>query len=175
MNLFTKHWDAQAEVPYLTGKGGLKTFVSYDDKTSIAKKAEYVVDYNLRGAIIWEITGDYLETSSGSGIIKSTPLVDTLNYTFCNYFGVPTAIDMEEKIENQLNVFPNPSNGVFNISTTIENATITLKDVTGKLLIEKLMEGKNLELNISKYEKGIYFLSLNTSYKALTRKIVLVN
>ncbi len=97
MNLFTNNWDASAEVPYLTGNGALNTFVSYDNEQSIGLKAEYIVDNNLRGAIIWEITGDYMETTPGSGIISGTPLVDTLYNVFCNYTGggsgsIPTVV-----------------------------------------------------------------------------------
>ncbi|MBI1837609.1 MAG: T9SS type A sorting domain-containing protein [Flavobacteriia bacterium] len=85
MGLFTEHWDNTAKVPYLTGNGSLNTFVSYDNEQSIGLKAKYIVDHNLRGAIIWEITGDYLETAPNSGVIANTPLVDTLNHVFCNY------------------------------------------------------------------------------------------
>lgn len=87
MSLFTDNWDSLAQVPYLTGDGSLNTFVSYDNERSIGLKAEYIVDNNLRGAIIWEITGDYMETFPGSGILAGTPLVDTLNNVFCNYTG----------------------------------------------------------------------------------------
>lgn len=84
LNLFTSHWDATAQVPYLTGNGSLQTFVSYDNEQSIGLKANYIKNKNLRGAIIWEITGDYLETSPGLGIIAGTPLVDTLKSVLCN-------------------------------------------------------------------------------------------
>jgi chitinase len=83
-NLFTTHWDDDAQVPYLTGNGNLNTFVSYDDTTSVGLKAQYVVNQNLRGVIIWEITGDYIETSPGSGVISSTPLADMIESVFCN-------------------------------------------------------------------------------------------
>jgi len=77
MSLFNYNWDAQAQVPYLTGSSVTQTFVSFDDKKSIGLKASYIVSKNLMGAIIWEITGDYMETSQGSGIISGTPLADT--------------------------------------------------------------------------------------------------
>ena len=89
-NLFSQQFDTQAQVPYLLGINGLNTFVSYDNPQSIALKAQYIVNNNLAGAIIWEITGDYLETSIGSGVIANTPLVDTLNYVFCNSISPPT-------------------------------------------------------------------------------------
>ncbi len=82
-NLFTYHWDASCAVPYLSGNGSLHTFVSFDNEQSIALKAQFIVNHNLRGAIIWEITGDYIETAAGSGLIAGTPLVDTLNSVFC--------------------------------------------------------------------------------------------
>lgn len=87
MNLFTQNWDSQAQVPYLTGNGNLQTFVSYDDEQSIGLKAQYIVDKNLRGAIIWEITGDMMESTTVPGTVGSTPLADTLNNVFCNYTG----------------------------------------------------------------------------------------
>ena len=92
MSLFNQHWDNQAKVPYLTGVGGLQTFVSYDDEHSIGEKAQYIVDNNLRGAIIWEITGDYIETFSNSGVIAGTPLADTLNSVFCNTIPTSTSV-----------------------------------------------------------------------------------
>lgn len=84
MNLFTNHWDSIAKVPYLTGNGNLKTFVSYDDTNSIALKAQYINSKNLRGAIIWEITGDYIETAPNSGIIAGTPLANKLKSVLCS-------------------------------------------------------------------------------------------
>jgi hypothetical protein len=46
-------------------------------------KAQYINTNNLRGAIIWEITGDYLETFTGSGVIAGTPLVSKLKAVMC--------------------------------------------------------------------------------------------
>jgi chitinase len=81
---FSDHWDEVAGVPYLLGIEGLNTFVSYDNEASIELKAQFVLDNDLAGVIIWEITGDYMETFQGSGVIAGTPLTDALNYVFCN-------------------------------------------------------------------------------------------
>ncbi len=90
---FTEHWDSTAQVPYLLGKPGLNTFVSYDNPESIRAKSRFAVDKGLRGAIIWEITGDYVETSPGSGVIANTPLVDAINDVFCTYTSSSTPRD----------------------------------------------------------------------------------
>ncbi|AJR06239.1 chitinase [Photobacterium gaetbulicola] len=48
-------WDSNAEVPYAV-KG--KYFLSYDDVPSIEKKAQYIVDNQLGGVIVWQVHGD---------------------------------------------------------------------------------------------------------------------
>lgn len=95
---FDYHWDDLAQVPFLTGVNGLNTFVSFDDTLSVALKAEYALDYNLRGVIIWELTGDYIETEPGSGVILETPLASKIKSIFCeeeNLAGCPGDFDMD--------------------------------------------------------------------------------
>ncbi len=67
---FTRRWDEKACVPYLVNADA-RVFVSYDDEESIRAKARYVVGHDIRGVIIWELTGDYLPNGS-------TPLLDAL-------------------------------------------------------------------------------------------------
>lgn len=83
-HLFDAHRDDLAKVPYMTGKGGLETFLSYDDEVSVELKARYVKDHDLAGVIVWEITGDCVETYPGSGQIAGTPLAESINSVFCN-------------------------------------------------------------------------------------------
>jgi chitinase len=76
--LFVEHWDSVAQVPYLTGKNTLKTFVSYDNPRSVALKAQYIVDKDLLGTILWDLTGDYVATKNGEKLVITTPLIDTI-------------------------------------------------------------------------------------------------
>jgi chitinase len=109
-HLFTEHWDNQAQTPYLTGNNGLDTFVSFDDTTSVSLKASFINLFNLRGAIIWEITGDYLETAPGSGIISETPLANRLNEVFCEGF-VPVIPGCMNPEAMNYNVLANEEDG----------------------------------------------------------------
>jgi GH18 family chitinase len=129
-SLFSEQWDSRAQVPYLLGLNGLKTFVSYDNKRSIGLKAKYIMDNNLRGATIWEITGDYIETSPGSGIIAGTPLLDTLNLVLCN--NVTTGIS-NNGTENDMKLFPNPSAGNAVLVFTLENASSVVIEIYNSL------------------------------------------
>jgi chitinase len=71
---FTRHWDEQARVPWLTSNEG-NTLVSYDDEESVRCKAQYVLDRGARGLIVWEITGDYFPDGSH-------PLLEAIDRVF---------------------------------------------------------------------------------------------
>jgi len=74
MNLFQRHWDDRAKVPYLIHHSG-DLFVSYDDEESVALKTSYVISRGARGLIIWEMTDDYFEDGR-------TPLLDAIRRVF---------------------------------------------------------------------------------------------
>ena len=70
MDLFERYWDAKAQAPYLISKSN-STLISLDDEESVALKAEYVIEYNAGGIIIWPLMGDYLKDGR-------TPLLDVI-------------------------------------------------------------------------------------------------
>lgn len=67
---FTRHWDDDAQVPYLVSTAW-RVLVSYDDEESVRAKARYVMDNGIHGVIIWEITADNMPDGT-------TPLLDAL-------------------------------------------------------------------------------------------------
>jgi|GEM_PF-1872726 len=58
-NGYTRHWDSTCQVPYLTQDDG-PTLWSYDDPESIGLKCDYVIENNLGGVAIWDVTGDLI-------------------------------------------------------------------------------------------------------------------
>lgn len=174
IQLFNYHWDSNAQVSYLLGKPSTSaagTFVSYDDKISIGKKAQYAMDNNARGAIIWEITGDYMETAAGSGIVAGTPLIDTVNTIFCN---TVTSIE-QTSTKNDLLIYPNPSDGnfqlIFPTSTGGFQQRILIHTVDGKKVKELHSNGQEIQ-QLSLSEKGIYFISIYSRNEVKTQKLI---
>ena len=74
---YEEYWDGVAQVPYLINEKD-SSFVSYDDPKSIRLKAKFILDKNCAGAIIWDLTNDYLEKKPGTSLISGTPLADQL-------------------------------------------------------------------------------------------------
>jgi chitinase len=56
-NGYVRYWDANAAVPYLYNEQ-TGTFISYEDKESIAKKCTYVIEQGLGGVMFWEYFSD---------------------------------------------------------------------------------------------------------------------
>ncbi len=167
ISLFDQYWDNTAKVPYLMGKAlssAAGTFVSYDNKKSVGIKAQYIVNNNARGAIIWDMTGDYLETYPGSGVVAGTPLADTLSQGLCNS---TAAVYDATLLDNTITLFPNPSNEQVTISTNIElPGTYQLKimDMLGKEVkigTYTLNKGSNkLSFEVNNVSNGYYFVGL---------------
>lgn len=66
----TQVWDKKTWTQYaFFDKGGL---VSFDNENAICAKVEYVIENNLGGFIIWELSGDLMDD-------LSTPLLDITN------------------------------------------------------------------------------------------------
>ncbi|MGL5336824.1 MAG: glycosyl hydrolase family 18 protein, partial [Enterovibrio sp.] len=80
-------WDDNAKVPYAVKD---KFFLSYDDPRAMREKAQYVVDNNLGGLIIWQVHGDIQCKGSyisyGSKLSKctdlSSPLAEAIDDVF---------------------------------------------------------------------------------------------
>ncbi|MBQ7710067.1 MAG: tyrosine-protein phosphatase [Bacteroidales bacterium] len=64
---YVKHWDNTAQVPYLTDASG-KMVLTYDDAESVALKAQYVIDKDLRGAMYWNIEADDANHTLGKAV-----------------------------------------------------------------------------------------------------------
>ncbi len=74
---FSLHYDSTAQVPYALGLER-NSFLSFENPQSINAKIDFIRQQNLHGMVIWDITGDAIETKAGSGYIRKTPLLDAV-------------------------------------------------------------------------------------------------
>ena len=73
-----------------------------------------------------------------------------------------------------LRVFPNPANEVINISLNKEvSATITLLDVSGKVVRTQALNGISTSINTASLNSGVYFVTINDGTSVSTQKVVI--
>jgi hypothetical protein len=80
------------------------------------------------------------------------------------------------EVENNLGlrVFPNPANEVINISLNKEvSATLTLLDVSGKVVRTQALNGISTSINTASLNSGVYFVTINDGTSVSTQKVVI--
>jgi hypothetical protein len=81
-------------------------------------------------------------------------------------------VGIEELTESGMMVYPNPSNGLFNIvSEGSANVSLEVYNLTGGLVTSTIFT-QNYTLDLSKFSKGVYFLHLNAEGKTQITKLI---
>ncbi len=79
--------------------------------------------------------------------------------------------------ESGLNVSPNPSTGIFNLRLSkvadMQNVVISIDSPAGQNLMKRQVDGQQLELDLSGFPEGLYFLSLNGPQTNISEKLML--
>ncbi|MCH8317583.1 MAG: T9SS type A sorting domain-containing protein, partial [Bacteroidetes bacterium] len=85
----------------------------------------------------------------------------------------------ENKVASeQINIYPNPNEGVFTISFTgfeNEKVQLTILDLQGRSVVNEQLTVNsefNKEIDLSRLPKGMYFMRANTTDKVFTRKVL---
>ena len=68
-------------------------------------------------------------------------------------------------------IYPNPSNGTFNLNLGEGQWDVEVYDITGRKVYENCMDGRSV-LDLGQCQKGLYFLKATGENKALTTKIM---
>jgi len=83
------------------------------------------------------------------------------------------ALELKEINSETIQIFPNPSNGIFNIKSN-ENVEIFVYDYQARLIFNSTLSSKDHEINIENESSGIYFIrSINSSFES-NEKIVVI-
>ncbi|MCF6171827.1 MAG: T9SS type A sorting domain-containing protein [Bacteroidales bacterium] len=78
---------------------------------------------------------------------------------------------VENSLANQVSIFPNPATDVVNLSLP-EGAELQLVDLLGKVLLGRKSVAAKEKLNISRFEKGIYFVRVTHHGETYTVRLL---
>lgn len=76
---------------------------------------------------------------------------------------------------NEINLYPNPTNGVININlgnNTLKNANLQVIDLLGKVILTEQLTTQKTTLNLNNYRKGIYFVRFSNENGSRVYKVV---
>jgi len=117
--------------------------------------------------ITFTAAGIYTVTLLATNVSGAASITRTISISDC------TGLNENTRILNSISVFPNPSNGLFNLSNNLSNDNInySVANILGStVLTGKFNTSKSIDL--SAQSKGIYFITLQYNGTKLTKKIV---
>ncbi|WP_438988714.1 T9SS type A sorting domain-containing protein [Polaribacter sp.] len=75
--------------------------------------------------------------------------------------------------ENNITVFPNPSNGTFFIIGLNNNDKVTILDSKGNIVKNITYKSTIEPINLTRLSKGLYFILINQNQSIITKKIII--
>lgn len=156
----------RGESTILTASGG-ETYLWNTGETtqSIEVTPEYLTEYSVRA---YDIYGDFDDDAV------------SVYVDICESLGPPN-----DALESALDVYPNPTTGIVNVRIKgYKNLRgMYLYDISGKLLYSESFENAysaqqievTKQLNLSKYQAGVYLLQLVDGVNTITKKVVVAN
>ena len=70
-------------------------------------------------------------------------------------------------------LYPNPSNGIFNVTSGEEITSLEIYSVIGELVFSSELQTTNYELDLRSKSKGVYFVKIITENDSYTQKIII--
>jgi len=89
------------------------------------------------------------------------------------YINVLEPSGTNELKNTSISVSPNPSNGIFTISSDKTIESITIYNISGKIVFSKKISQAVTDVDLSDFAKGLYFIQINSEGSSNFEKIIL--
>lgn len=78
----------------------------------------------------------------------------------------------ENNTLNGISIYPNPSNGIYNLSGLKVNSKITVYDAIGQIIYFSTITESKETINISNVPNGIYMIQIKAENSTITKKVI---
>ncbi len=154
------------EAPEEGSSGELEHFDVYRDNMVIATQ-EY--DPNYSGLYYFEDTISIGATAEYFIMSVYSDGCEAPSETLIGE-GIPSSVNELES--GSTLVYPNPSNGTFNLNLGTGQWNVEVYDISGRKVYENRMDGRSV-LDLGKCQKGLYFMKASSESRSLTTKVVI--
>lgn len=129
--------------------------------------------------VIASTTGEY----DWLGLIKSRGNImagGVENEVITSSFGSPIAsvyrdnvsINENTAIKSIVNVYPNPSNGIFNITSDKEIQSVVVYNMMGQMIYSDFSSNQNYSIDLFNFGKGSYIIKLQQGSQSVSRTVI---
>ncbi|MGM9807794.1 MAG: T9SS type A sorting domain-containing protein [Candidatus Onthomorpha sp.] len=107
-----------------------------------------------------------------AGIFPIRALEDTVSQDTVSQDTTSSSVLSVELLERAVRLYPNPANEVLNVACDYDIATVAVFDVLNRLVEERKVNAKTLQLSLANYAQGTYFITITTPKGKLNKKFV---
>jgi hypothetical protein len=106
--------------------------------------------------------------------LDSSNLVSTVSLTVNKGGTVHTGLSEINTSTNDVQFFPNPSNGIFHISSSSPGIQYCIYTAEGKVIQQDFMDTYVGTINIQGQKPGVYYITTQNNNRTVTKKVILV-
>ncbi len=131
------------------------------------------------------VTDDFMKTEEfvnmlnkyGKFFVKDVePFVNDGYPVLLDYSNIDGVDVAETIVENNISVFPNPARDVVRLTTDNgQQTTVRIYNTLGMLVDEIEMNSNEIEINVSEYNSGMYFIEVQTEEGNFVVKLIVEN
>jgi acid phosphatase type 7 len=165
---FIKNYTQQDGIVYVNGgvSGSLKKpYISWPHQANLKYTAEE------HGSLILDVHADTLEVKF---LTKNKVIWD--EFRIVKSYSKELANPASQKEEPALEIFPNPSEGIFRIKIqpAFQAAVLNISRLNGSRIIKRELSGKEevLEIDLSREGKGMYIIEVKGEKGALSHRVM---
>ncbi len=87
--------------------------------------------------------------------------------------GSTPTVKISDVNETQISVYPNPSNGIFNVKTSSNDVSnIYIYDMSGKIIYSNILNTDVNTIDISNQANGLYLIKVQTNDEIIIKKVI---
>ena len=107
-----------------------------------------------------------------AGIFPIRALEDTVSQDTVSQDTTSSSVLSVELLERAVRLYPNPANEVLNVACDYDIESIAVFDAVNRLVEERKVNAKTLQLSLANYAQGTYFITITTPKGKLNKKFV---
>jgi hypothetical protein len=109
-----------------------------------------------------------MEDGTYAVILNQNGCIDTSACVYVNFVG------LSETNSSIVNIYPNPSSGIFTVHFNVSSYSITVLNQLGEEVFNKFnLTENNQTVNLYGLPKGVYFINLKSDDLQVTRKVII--
>ena len=148
-----------------TGRDVVSPWTYIEDVPGWTQSYDYIASY-------YRPAGCDTIVHTPMGICPIRALEDTVSQDTVSQDTTSSSVLSVELLERAVRLYPNPANEVLNVACDYDIESIAVFDAVNRLVEERKVNSKTLQLSLANYAQGTYFITITTPKGKLNKKFV---